>query len=205
MPSLDAWTERLASAAISEVDRRAVAASETARALVLEQLEAHSGESAERAFEDHDALHGWAVLGRVLADAGASPSLAAQVVDALIEATPGGSGDRLQAWGATARSALLEAFVLAQRELAELRAAEAWRFPKCVVRLDETTAAVAASFPDDDADALARWADEVAAGLAKMGVRRVHADGSARARAALASALSVAGIGMATSPYRTSR
>jgi len=200
MKPLDAWTERLTRAAISEIDRRAVAASETARALVLEQLEAHRGESAERALEDHDALHGWAVLGRVLADAGASPSLAAQVVDALVEATD--RDERVTASAAPSRSALVEAFVAAQRELAELRAAQAWRFPKCVVRLDETTAAVAASFPDDDGDALARWADEVAAGLAKMGIRRVHADGAAPARAALASALSVAGIGMTASPYR---
>lgn len=204
MATLEAWTEELARAAISEADRRAVLASETARALVLEQLEEHRGETAERAFTDHDALHGWALLGRVLADAGATPTLAAQVVDALVAAMPDGTA-RLAAWAAPSRSALVEAFVAAQRELAEGRAVEAWRFPRCVVRLDEATAAVAASFPDDDPDAVARWADEVAAGLAKMGIRRVHADGSARARAALASALSFAGVSLTTSPYRASR
>jgi hypothetical protein len=203
MTLLDAWTERLGRAAISEADRRAVTASETARALVLERIDAHRGETVESAFEDRDALHGWTVLGRVLADAGASPSLVAQVVDALLDAAepsakdPGGASGRIRAWAAASRSVLVEAFVAAQRDLAEARAAEAWRFPKCVVRLDETTAAVAASFPDDDPDALARWADEIAAGLAKMGIRRVHAEGTARARAALDSSLSVAGIDVA--------
>ncbi len=181
------WTKRLSAAAISEIDRRAVAASESARENVLERL-------AEGSLEDHDALHAWAVLGRVLADASASPSLVAQVVDSLADGTP-------QSWAAPARAALVEAFVAAQREIEELRVADAWRFPRCVVRLDEKTAAVAACFPDDDPDALSRWADEVAAGLAKMGVRRVHADGSARGRAALADALSIAGIDLARTRF----
>ena len=193
MTTLETWSERLSRAAISELDRRAIAASEAARAMILERLDEHRGESAERAFEDRDALHAWALLGRVLADAGGSPTLVAQIVDALADALASRGGG-LDAWTAPARSALVEAFVAAQRDLAEMRVAEAWRFPKCVVRLDETTAAVAANFPDDDADSLARWADEVAAGLAKMGIRRVHSDGSARARAALDGALEVAGI-----------
>ncbi len=191
MTALEAWSERLAGAAISELDRRAVAASESAREAVLERLDEHRGESAERAFEDRDALHAWALLGRVLADAGASPTLAAQVVDALVET---GQTRGFDGWAASSRSALVEAFVAAQREIVEERVADSWRFPKCVVRLDEATAAVAASFPDDDADELSRWADEIAAALAKMGIRRVHSDGSPRARAALESALSAVGI-----------
>ncbi|HEY1958483.1 MAG TPA: hypothetical protein VGH28_22855 [Polyangiaceae bacterium] len=191
MGTLDAWTERLSRAAISEVDRRAVAASESAREMVLERLDAHRGESAERAFEDRDALHGWTLLGRVLADAGASPTLAAQVVDTLAQVEGQKS---FEGWAASARAALVEAFVAAQRELADKRAFASWRFPKCVVRLDETTAAVAAGFPDDDSDELSRWADEVAAALAKMGIRRVFSDGSPRARAALESALAAVGV-----------
>lgn len=188
MKTLDQWTNRLSRAAISEVDRRAVAATESAREMVLERFES---------LEDHDGLHAWAVLGRVLADAGASPSLVAQVVDALVEVGVNASKD----WAAPARASLIEAFVAAQREIEEARVADAWRFPRCVVRLDETTAAVAACFPDDDSDSLAKWADEVAAGLAKMGVRRVHIDGTARARAALAGALSIAGIDLARSRF----
>ncbi len=184
---LDEWTKRFARAAISEIDRRAVAASESARAMVLERLDAP---------DDHDALHAWAVLGRVLADSSASPSLVAQVVDALAEVKQGPRD-----WAAPARAALVEAFVAAQREIEEQRVADAWRFPRCVVRLDESTAAVAACFPDDDPDALAGWADEVAAGLAKMGIRRVHTDGTAKARAALADALSIAGIDAARSRF----
>jgi hypothetical protein len=181
MKTLGDWTQRLTGAAISDVDRRAVVASESARELVLERL--------AEGFDGHDVLHAWGALGRVLADASASPSLVAQVVDALVEAAP-----EKEKWAAPARAALIEAFVAAQREIEELRVAEAWRFPRCVVRLDEKTAAVAACFPDDDPDALSRWADEVAAGLAKMGVRRVHVDGTARGRAALADALSIAAI-----------
>ena len=191
MGTLEAWTERLARAAISDVDRRAVVASESARAMVLERLEEHRGESAERAYQDRDALHGWALLGRVLADAGASPTLAAQVVDTLAQVEGQNAFD---GWAASSRAALVEAFVASQRELADKRAFASWRFPKCVVRLDETTAAVAAGLPDDDPDELARWADEVAAALAKMGVRRVFSDGSARARAALDGALSAVGV-----------
>ena len=172
-----AWSDELASGSISEADRHAVVVSESSRAFVLDGLDS----------ADHDSLHAWAVLGRVLADAGASPTLAAHTVDALRDvALRGGSS---ATWAAGARAALVEAYVAAQRERAELRMAESWRFPRCVVRLDERTAAVAAYFPDEDADATIRWADEVAAGLARMGIRSVHAEGSARARAALADAL----------------
>jgi len=186
MATLEDWTERLARAAISERDRRAIAASESAREMVLERLES--------AVEDHDALHGWTVVGRVLADENASPSLVAEVVDALVASSPRAR----EGWAPAARAAIVEAFVAAQRELEAERVKDAWRFPRCAVRLDESTAAVAASFPDEDSDALARWADEVASGLAKMGIRRVHAEGTARSRAALADALSVAGIDLAT-------
>lgn len=186
MATLDDWTQRLLHAAISERDRRAIAASESAREMVLERLES--------SVEDHDALHGWTVVGRVLADETASPSLVAEVVDALVAAR---NRDARESWAAPARAAIVEAYVAAQREIEAERVKEAWRFPRCVVRLDESTAAVAASFPDEDSDALARWADEVASGLAKMGIRRVHAEGTTRSRAALADALSIAGIDLA--------
>ncbi len=184
MPSsrAEAWAEHFARAAISEQDRNAVAASESARSLILERLDT----------KDHDGLHGWAILGRVLADAGASPSLVAQAVDSLA-AVAGAEAARDYAW-ASCRAALFESFVASQRDIADARVASSWRFPKCVVRLDDRTAAVAASFPDDDADAVARWADEVAAGLAKMGVRTIRVDGTASVRTALADALSAFGI-----------
>lgn len=183
--TLDDWTQRLVRAALSERDRLAIAATESAREMVLERLES--------SLEDHDALHGWTVVGRVLADESASPSLVAEVVDALVAARRPAPEN----WAAPARAAIVEAYVAAQREIEAERVKDAWRFPRCVVRLDESTAAVAASFPDEDSDALARWADEVASGLAKMGIRRVHAEGTARSRAALADALSIAGIDLA--------
>ncbi len=173
--TLARWTRALSDAALSEVDRRAIAATENARASVLE-------------YSGADALHAWAVLGRLMADADASPTLVARTVDALLTAAPGTRD------GALAQAALLEAFVAGQREAIELRMADRWRFPRCVVRIDDSTAAVAASFPSEDADELGRWADQVASGLAKLGVRRVHVDGNGAAQAALADALSVAGI-----------
>jgi hypothetical protein len=213
MTTVEDWTERLARAAISERDRRAITASESAREMVLERLES--------SVEDHDALHAWAVLGRVLADESASPSLVAEVVDALVDArrrvadsddarrrvadSDASAPKARDGWAPSARAAIVEAFVAAQLEIEAERVKDAWRFPRCVVPLDESTAAVAASFPDEDSDALARWADEVASGLAKMGIRRVHAEGTPRSRAALADALSVAGIDLAPQSRRASR
>jgi hypothetical protein len=167
---LAGWSERLSRAALSEVDRRAVALSESARANVLDRMGDHG----------QDTLHAWGALGRVLASAGASPTLVAHTVSALSSA-----GEELE----TARAALFEAYMSAQRELAEARIADSWRFPRCVVRLGERKAAVAAFFPDDDSEATARWADEVASGLAKMGVRSVHVEGHPHARTALRDAL----------------
>src|SRR5438094_8961587 len=112
-----AWTEALLRAAISESDRRAARASETARAFVLDRL----------ATEDHDALHGWSSLGRVLAAEGASPSLAASAVDALVEAR---KDARPPPWAVAARATLVEAYVAAERERSEERIAEAWAFPR---------------------------------------------------------------------------
>ena len=177
--TLNRWTRALSEAAISEVDRRAIAATENARSSVLE----HSGP---------DALHAWGILGRLLAEADASPTLATRMVDGLLDATSGGEPDGADA--SLARATLLEAFVVARREAIEQRLADRWRFPRCVVRIDDTTAAVAASYPSDDPDELARWADEVASGLAKLGVRRVHVDGDSLGQVALADALSVTGI-----------
>ncbi len=176
--TLARWSRELSAAAISELDRRAIAATENARASVLE-------------YSGADALHAWAVLGRLMADADASPTLVARTVDCLAAAAP---DTRSAAPGSLAQAALLEAFVAGQREAIELRMADRWRFPRCVVRIDDATAAVAASFPSEDADELGRWADEVASGLAKLGVRRVHVDGDRAALSALADALSVAGI-----------
>jgi hypothetical protein len=126
---MQAWTDDLGNGSISEADRHAILVSESARSFVLDGLES----------ADHDSLHAWAVLGRVLADAGASPTLAAHTVDTLRAVALRRGADAK--WCAGARAALIEAYVAAQRERAELRMAESWRFPRCVVRLDERTAA----------------------------------------------------------------
>ena len=85
----------------------------------------------------------WAVVGRVLADASASPSLVAEVVDALVSVSPRApEGGRLpRAPRSSKRSSPRSAEIEAER------VEEAWRFPRCVVRFDESTAAVAASLP----------------------------------------------------------
>jgi hypothetical protein len=181
---LSRWSTLLQQTALSELDRRAVGATESARSLAMER--------APTIHSDHDALHAWGMLGRLLADADASPTLAARMLDTLVEAEGGAP-----TWISLARATLFEAYVATRREAIELATADRWRFPRCVVRIDDSTAAVAASFPNDDPDATARWADEIASGLAKWGVRRVYVDGETTNKAALADALGVAGIELA--------
>ncbi len=181
--ALAAWAERDAHAAITEEDTRAIASTEGARALVVERLLDAAG---------RDALSACSVLGRLMAQAGASPSLAARTLDGLAATSPCDD-----AWLGTARASLAEGYAAASREAAAAKRADTWRYPRCVVRLDSDTVAVGAGFPDDDPDTLAEWANEVARGLVKAGVRRAIIDGDLAPRAALEEALELAGISVA--------
>jgi hypothetical protein len=153
---------------------------------------------------DRDLLNGFAVLGRLLGERGGSPTLASAVVDGALEALVScGPAPEPQPKGATktwllpARAALAEAFALATLEAARAAANARWEYPGCAVAVGgggDATVAIAAGYPDDDAEALAAWAARVAHAAAMAGVRRVVVSGSRAAEVALGEALELAGI-----------
>ncbi len=167
--------------AITEADARLVDAT---RSLLGRLFELSRGPV------EKDALHLAAALGRVLADGGGSPSLAATILEPAI-AGPGALG--------LMRAALYEAYTAGRREADQREAARAWEHPKCVVPLDATTFAVCAGFPDPDPTEVADWADRVAAGLLRAGARHARLAGEGVALACLEDALGLAGIGHSTS------
>jgi hypothetical protein len=168
-------------------DHDAIAATGSVRALIAEQLLTASGDA------DRDLLNAFGVLGRLVAERGGSPTLAAAIVDGALQAI-GPAVTPAPAWALPARAALAEAFALAQLEATRAEGAARWEYPRCAVGLADGTVAIAAGFPDDDLDALGAWASRVAHDAAMAGVRRVVLSGSAPAEAALEGAFEIAGI-----------
>ncbi len=121
----------------------------------------------------------------MLAQAGASPTLAATVLDPVVARWP--------AAGAL-RAAAFEAFAATRAEEASREAIAAWRYPRCVVPLEDGAFGVCVSVPTDDPEQLADWADHVAAGLARAGARHVVLSGEAPAARALLDALALVGV-----------
>ena len=180
---VQAWSVLDRGVAITDLDRSVIASTEAARAGLVER--AIEGPATKDFF---DAA---AIYGRALAAAGASPSFSAQAIDTLTEAldaprTP---------WARGARAALAEGYASSQAEVAHRTLVDAWTPPHCVVRLDEDNAAITTSFPSDDPEELGAWAERVAHGLSRAGVRQVVLNGEAgEAPAALREALEIAGI-----------
>lgn len=182
---LEAWAALDRGAAITEADRSVITSAETARSLIVERaLESPSTKD----FFDAAALYG-----RALATSGASPSFCAQAIDTLTEALAA-----RPPWARAARAALSEGYANARAEAAHRALVDAWAPPHCVVRIDDETAAVAASFPSDDPEDVGPWAERVAHGLARAGIRTVVLNGEASTEVgrALTEALEVAGIGV---------
>jgi hypothetical protein len=142
---------------------------------------------------DRDLLNAFGVLGRLVAERGGSPTLAAATVDGALN-TLAPTPSTMPGWALPARAALAEAFALAQLEAGRAEGAARWEYPRCAVGLADGTVAIAAGFPDDDLDALGAWASRVAHDAALAGVRRVVVSGSEAAEAALDSAFELAGI-----------
>lgn len=157
---------------ISEVDHRALASTASLR----ERL----GAATE---VDNDVLYLAAALGRLLAQEGASPTLAATVLEGL-----SGLPD-----APVLRATLFEAFVATSRETWSASARSAWEFPACAVDLGEGTFAVAAGLDDDETE-LSEWADRVASGLLKAKAREVVLTGREPARTKLTESLGLVGI-----------
>lgn len=181
------WMDADRESATGRPDLDAIEATAAAREALAEHV--------LRGDEGNDALHAAAMLGRLLASLGASPSLAVVTIDGALRALERGG-----AWVTPARAALAEAYVAAREEQAEAAIAKAWSFPACCVPLAEGTVAVAAGVPSSDHDEVVAWADGVARALARMKVRRVVVSGKGPAVLALEDALSLVGIPADRSP-----
>jgi hypothetical protein len=191
MQALAAWREHDIARAIHPADRAAIGATDSARTLVLELFSRSEGHA-------RDLYNAGARLGRLLADAGASPSLAATTIDGAIsalEATGVAIDDTLVA---PLRASVAEGYLAGVVESERFAARRAWEYPACAVRLDRETAAIAASFPDADAEALGDWAARTALAASKDGVKTAVLSGPEAPRAELASAFSTIGIDVRT-------
>jgi hypothetical protein len=191
--AVNAWCERDHARALLPIDHEIIESTRTVRELVALSIRTRP--------HDRDLWNACAVLGRLIAERGGSPTLAASTMDSAREAL----GDASAEWLVPARAALAEGFDAARREKTRAEAAKAWDYPACAVALDETTIAIAAGFPDADLDALEQWASRVAHDAALAGKRRAIVSGSKRAREALGAALSLAGIAIDEAPPRRSR
>jgi hypothetical protein len=178
------WCARDHERALTAEDHAIIDASVAARALVVERVLEKMSSGLR------DFFSACAVLGRMIAERGGSPTLAAVTIDGLCEALGVHDGP----WTASARAAVAEGFAGARDETAKRAASAAWEYPRCAARLSDDAIAIAAGFPDDDDDAVAAWASRVAHDAALGHVRRAVVDGPPAASAAVVDALSLAGI-----------
>jgi hypothetical protein len=182
---LAAWAEHDAARALHPVDRNVIRATEAARSLVLDLLGAG---------HVRDLFNACARLGALMAEGGASPSLAAGAIDSGVRALEDvgvpHDGSRL----AAARASLIEGYVGAVRDAERARALDTWEYPACAVRLDAQTVAIACGHPTADAEALAGWAARIAGQSVKAKVRIAVLAGEDAAKAEVASALELVGI-----------
>ena len=183
---LAAWREHDVARAIHPTDREAIRATEAARALVVELF--------DRPARDH--YNACALYGRLLADAGASPSLAVSTIDGLARAFADAKVAHDETRISPARASVAEGYVSAVREGERDSANRTWAYPACVVTLDDETAAVAAGYPDDG-DGLAEWAAKIASKLSKAGTRTAVVAGNEAAKRELSEALKLVGIAVA--------
>jgi hypothetical protein len=181
-----AWCARDHAVAFVPGDHAAIDATLGARALVVERLLAKAPGS--------DLFHACAVLGRLLAELGGSPTLAASAIDGAHAVLADLDAEAARA----ARAALAEGYAAARGEAARAEAAARWEYPGCVVPLEDATIAIAGGYPDDDEDALAQWAARVASEVARAGYRRAVLAGGMKACAALLDALELAGVKVRT-------
>jgi hypothetical protein len=177
-----AWCDKDRARAVLPADREIIEASGALRALIVDQaLAADPGD------ELYDAC---AMLGRMVAQRGGSPTLASVTLDHAREAL----GAHPAPWLAAARAAVAEGFAARLVEDARRDAMQTWEFPSCTVPFGEAAIAIAAGHPSDDDEVLAAWAARVAKAAALKGIRRAVVSGNERARAALLDALGLVGI-----------
>jgi hypothetical protein len=190
---VDAWCAEDHAHAFLEADHGVIERSRSLRALVVERA------TREPTSIGRDVLHAFASLGRVMAEQGGSPTLAASSIDGLITASRVASEDSepardLQALATAGRAAMMEGYVHALGALAREHLAKSWAYPACAVPLQDGLVAIAAGHPADDDEALAAWASQVAHGVTRAGARRAIACGPEKAVKALEEALDLAGV-----------
>lgn len=180
------WREHDAAHALHGADREAIEATDSARALVLDLL-ARSGPA-------RDLYNACARLGRLLADAGSSPSLAVATLDGAALALASLDVVVDDARIAPARASIAEGYFAVTIEGERLAAQRAWEYPHCSVRVASDTVAIVAGFPVDDGEALADWAARVALAASRDRFQRAILAGEGVAKAELAQALALLGI-----------
>ena len=183
-----AWSEKDRARAVLPADREIVDASGAVRALIVDLVLAGGPED-----ELFDAC---AVLGRLIAQRGGSPTLASATLDDLADAL----GARDAAWLVPGRAALVEGFAAIVAEDARREALRAWEFPSCAVPLGQAGLAIAAGHPSDDDEVVSAWAGRVAKAAALAGSTTRRRLGGERASAALIDALSLVGIEVNEAP-----
>lgn len=182
------WCERDHGRALHPADHDAIESTRALRELIVASILGHA--------PDRDLYSACALLGRMIAERGGSPTLAASTVDGAREALR----PEDHAWVVPARAALAEGFAAARSEIARKEAAQAWEYPRCAVVLESGVVAIAAGYPESDLDALGQWASRVAHDAALAGARRAIVAGTERAREALTDALTLVGVKVETSP-----
>jgi hypothetical protein len=188
--ALAGWAEHDALRALHAVDRDVIRATAACRSLVLDHF--------AKAAPARDLFNACARLGGLMAEAGASPSLAAGAIDSAVHALGEAGVPFDTSRVVAARASLFEGYVAAVRDGERTSSLAAWEWPACAVPIGGGFVAIACGLPTDDGEALAAWAARVAGKLVRAKVRRVILSGPEVARAELASAAEIVGIEIVT-------
>lgn len=184
--ALAAWGEHDVMRALHPHDRDAIRSTEAARALVLELLV--SGKPTR------DLFNACARLGRLLADAGASPSLAVSTIDGAVRALANVGIAVDDARLPAACASVAEGYVAVVVETERATARRGWEYPACAVRVTKDTVAITCGGFADDADGIADWAARVALAISRDGYKQALVAGSDSARQEMAQALTLLGV-----------
>lgn len=184
--ALASWLEHDRAHALHNDDRAAIRATAAPRSLVLEHL-ARPGPA-------RDLYNACARLGRLLADAGASPSLAVATMDGASQALADLGSAFDPARLPPARASVAEGYFAVITESERVAARRAWEYPACSVKVATDVVAIVAGHPGDDGEALADWAARVALAVTRDGHRSAILAGEGAAKAELAQALELVGV-----------
>jgi hypothetical protein len=193
---VSAWSARDHARAVLRADHVIIDESVGARALVADLVlsetpgDGTTASPPERGRSMDELYDACAVIGRLIAQRGGSPTLASATIDGLCEVT----GTRDAPWAAPARAAVAEGFAGTLVEGARRESMQAWEYPSCAVPLGQAAVAIAAGHPSDDDEVIAAWAARVAKAAALTGVRRAVVSGSERAKGAVVEACQLVGI-----------